>query len=66
MLSYTYGKKFDFFCPHCCTKVEDSIIPWNGIWDDLNEFGKAVFQCQRCGKLFIIREEDDDGPFVCK
>ena len=51
-------------CPRCRDKRMVIEPELTYIFDDLNKFGKAVIWCDHCCKYFLIREEDDDGPFV--
>ena len=66
MLESEEKKKFPIKCPYCHREPYVGDIGWLTIFDDLSMFGKTVVKCSECRKLFIIREEDEDGPFVMK
>lgn len=59
-------RKIKVVCPHCHSELDIDDYTWKFIFDDLDEFGKSVLWCEECGLYFLIREEDDDGPFCCK
>lgn len=64
MLPNEEEKKFPVKCPHCQHDQPLDDFSWLGIFDDLSQFGKTVWRCVKCRKWFVIREEDDSGPFV--
>ena len=66
MLYQEECKKFPVVCPHCRKEVEVGDFGWLEIFDDLSQFGKTVVHCPDCKRLFLIREEDEDGPFITK
>lgn len=66
MLYQEECKKFPVVCPHCRKEVEVGDFGWLEIFDDLSQFGKTVLDCPHCKRLFLIREEDEDGPFITK
>ena len=66
MLPSEEARKFPIKCPRCEQEVTIGDFGWLSIFDDLDMFGKTVVECDKCRRLFIIREEDDSGPFVTK
>lgn len=64
--NYDEERKFKVVCPHCQSELDLSDREWLDIFDDLYEVGKSVLWCEECGLYFLIREEDDDGPFCTK
>lgn len=66
MLPKEEQMKFPVICPHCRIEVQVGDFGWLDIFDDLSQFGKTVLDCPHCKRLFMIREEDEDGPFVCR
>ena len=59
-------RMIDVICPHCHSELDIDDFTWKFIFDDLDEVGKSVVLCEKCGLYFLIREEDDDGPFCTK
>lgn len=66
MLEKEEARKFPVICPHCKTEVLITDFGWLGIFDDLDMFGKTVVCCTGCKLYFLIRDEDEDGPFITK
>lgn len=66
MLESKEQRKFKIICPHCKTKQHPGDFSWLGIFGDLDMFGKTVMYCTNCCKYYIIRDEDEDGPFTTK
>lgn len=66
MLEKEEKRKFPVKCPHCQSEQHIGDVEWLGIFDDLDLFGKTVMCCQVCDKWYLIRDEDEDGPFVTK
>ena len=64
MLEHEEKKKFRIVCPRCRNDIDVNDFAWLGIFDDLSQFGKTVMRCHHCKRWFIIREEDEDGPFI--
>lgn len=59
-------RKFPVECPYCQSEQHIGTVGWLNIFDDLDMFGKTVVRCGKCLKLFLIREEDENGPFVTR
>lgn len=66
MLDKEEKRKFPIVCPHCKNNVVLGDCGWLGVFDDLSQFGKSVIHCGNCKNMFLIREEDEDGPFITK
>lgn len=64
MLEKEERRKRPLFCPRCNEEVIIGDFAWLEIFDDLDRFGKTVLKCPHCRRYFIIREEDEDGPFI--
>ena len=65
-VSMNSTRKIPVNCPHCGHSVPISDIGWWYIFKDLDSLGKAAIGCPSCERLFLIREEDETGPFVTK
>ena len=59
-------RKFPLICPHCKHEQTISNPHWLLIFDELDHVGKAVLWCVTCQMYYLIREEDDSGPFITK
>lgn len=46
-------------CPYCKTEVQISLDNL----DDMDNYGKTVFSCDKCNKLFTLRD-DGDGAYI--
>lgn len=66
MLESEEKRKFPVICPYCNTVLHIGTIGWLEIFDNLDMFGKTVVRCSECRRYFLIREEDEDGPFITK
>lgn len=59
-----YGDRIiEVVCPRCNSELDIDDFTWKCILDDLDDVGKSVVWCEECGLYFLIREEDEDGPF---
>lgn len=66
MLKELEDRKFPVECPHCRIDLLLCDSTWLKIFDELDMYGKAVVECANCSKFFLIRDEDEDGPFITK
>lgn len=66
MLEPEEQRKFKIVCPYCKTEQHLGDFSWLKIFDNLDMFGKTVLRCANCRRYYIIRDEDDDAPFVTK
>lgn len=64
MLEKEEKRKIPVKCPYCKNDQHIGDFGWLGIFDDLDMFGKTVMSCANCNRYYLIREEDDTGPFV--